>query len=456
MATRSQDSADPIRFTIAPRPHGFTDQMLQFAVLYRLGRSLGWTYRHTPFASPFSSPPPPAPGDPSLRAWLAGLPQRLVWRGPRRGLVPIPEIYEFLGFNRHFEERDEMADARPDRVVDLPIVDRWLRENGATTAEGVQKLVSERAAAALGDDRDRLVRLRITAGRRFFGTVLAGTSPPRDGPDLRAIYEQARGREPWRSLYRGRGLRILLHIRQGDTAALETPWSTWLPLWPRSHSTVFREYGRLGAIPDRRHLRVRDFVPLAQAFGAVLAPRSYSMLAFSDGFERSFSFLRSIRHRVALPPERIDAVLATERGYEAKQFRRLERLDDCRCIVGESPRKLCDFVESALKADVIVVGGQQRLVPKLLATYCTPDTMPLVIVLHRGGGFGRAPRRFYQIVGLGRRADCFAFMDARKPDSAALAGLLEDRFGGNPRFRPADGARPPTGPPRLRSPRELS
>ena len=59
MATRSQDSADPIRFTIAPRPHGFTDQMLQFAALYRLGRSLGWTYRHTPFASPFSSPPPP-------------------------------------------------------------------------------------------------------------------------------------------------------------------------------------------------------------------------------------------------------------------------------------------------------------------------------------------------------------------------------------------------------------
>ena len=104
-----------IYFTVMPlNSCGFTDQILQFSSFYKLGLSLGYQYIHTPFINKRSS-----------------------WN-----------IYNFLGFNNHFDQniinfkiRNFFRFNKRYRYIHLEINDKFLKKKGITNFHELQDLV---------------------------------------------------------------------------------------------------------------------------------------------------------------------------------------------------------------------------------------------------------------------------------------------------------------------------
>ena len=164
-------------------------------------------------------------------------------------------------------------------------------------------LCHQRLPASRIDARTKttLVEFALLGTRAFFGLVNAELPDRPTDFDLRSIYSEKRTRHPWPSLFRGGAIKILLHVRQGDTAALETPWNTVISQWPPEYR--FTEYARFEDIPVRnRVLRVEDFHQFFKQFVSRI-DEPVSTLLFSDGFsgslrrlDRSPALLRCQEH----------------------------------------------------------------------------------------------------------------------------------------------------------------
>ncbi|MEA3446543.1 MAG: hypothetical protein U9R19_17645 [Bacteroidota bacterium] len=52
-------------------------------------------------------------------------------------------------------------------------------------------------------------------------------------------------------------------------------------------------------------------------------------------------------------------------------------------FIGEEHEKLYDLTHSFLNADIVIIGTQQRMIPKLFSFYCNKNNGPLVLVLYK-------------------------------------------------------------------------
>jgi hypothetical protein len=395
-------------------PSGFTDELLQFSALHRLGCSLGYKYRHTPFRSPHTDAPWTADDSLIRRAadWR--------WRGLGRGFGRVPGAYSFLGFNRHFQDSGATITEPVAEWVRIPLSDKILADENVSDFSGLQAYVRDAAERSGG-----MVQFRLTAGRRFFGWILDAHPDPPDGLDLTSTYRALRGRDPWKSAFPPDPLKILVHIRQGDTAVLDTPWGSYIPLWPNVADAP-REFGSFETIPAKRLLRVEDFRRFQLRLERKLSWPAFSVVC-SDGFQRGFEILAGHRERSGMTDARWSALMRSRSGYDRRQFASFRDGARRRLVVGETRRALCTLIHSALEADVVILGGHQRLLPKLFATYESPEEMPLVLVLHRGGHFGRDVKRYYDFCGLGRRLESFLPVDLRNPDFPRILDAIGKR-----------------------------
>lgn len=405
-------------FAIIPTGAGFTDQMLQFSVFYRLGLSLGYVYRHLPFHSPRTSAGP-------LASPLGRLSGRLGGFGDRLERWLAPDIYDFVGFNRHF------GDAVPDAVgdvdaIDLSLSDELLAADDVVDFAGLQAFVKARVDKAAGNGA-RLVRFRLGGGRNFFATVHDAVRDYPDGLDLRGIYFASRARRPWRIRFPAGRLKTVVHIRQGDTAVVRTPWHTYIPLRLRSGSqNALIEYADFHDIPGNV-LQVCDYEAFLAGLSGQFGAGAFSRLVFSDGFARAFDMIRRQRARLQLADDRQAELEHSEAGYDRREFAALAAMPNSRLVVGERTRQLCDLVHASLTADLVILGPQQRMIPKLLANYCTYDTMPLVIALERGSHEGEL-EDYHRMLGFHARRDRFIYVNVDRPDYGAIADRLTAAF----------------------------
>lgn len=377
-------------FTIEPTESGFTDQLMQFNAFYKLGLHLGLPYVHTPFVSirsdgsdlPIARPPEGHSAGTRLGRYLRAL--LSAWRGA------TPDVHEFIGFNRYFEvnRRPTLAECTGLRSKVIEMSDNTLLELSDQSFESLARHIGD-TVRRFQDSPDaiqesmNLVKFRLEGPRgRLFSLIQRSIPEFQDGLDLASIYSAARTRSPIRSLFPRRGLKVVVHIRQGDTGVIQTPWNTYVPLWHVIKNRLKEHDGPEQIESSELLFQVSDYKTFLDGLLGRLERSGRTVLVFSDGASRAFRIIESNFSKLAWPEEKVRRFIASEAEYDRRQFRCFLGADDVRLHVGEDPMRLCQLINSAIEADVVIVSSQQRMIPKLVANFCGQDS-PKVIVLYK-------------------------------------------------------------------------
>ena len=338
-----------ICFTVltSDTPSGFTDQLFQFNTFYKLGLSLGYKYLHTEFESPRSA----------------------------------PGIYDFLGFNEYFRDANLLCDtSRFDRVFLIDLDDDLIRVAGIQSFESLKNHVVSRVGQASSSNH-KLVQFRLAGKRGFFDLINNHIARLQDGLSLRDIYLDARIKDPCRPVFAPGKIRVLVHIRQGDTAIIATPWGTHIPVTRHIYPEL-REFNSLEDIGHASNsVGVNDFYRATSTLLSLFGEDSLSVIVSSDGFSRAFERIFREGEECGISAEQLSSLRQVEQEYQAL-YLKFNSLVDVECIVGETEDNLYRFIHASLFADIIVIGTQQRMMQKLLLSFHNPANHPVIIMLN--------------------------------------------------------------------------
>ena len=296
--------------------------------------------------------------------------------------------------------------------------------------EGLKHLIGELVSRKCkrNSKKKNVVRFYLTSGRAFFGEMapLINQQIPyfQDHLDLRSTYFKLRETKPLPSRYIDGKLKLLVHIRLGDTALIETPWHSFIPLWSDLCISPLKEYPDKSDELFSQVMDVDDFAYFLKKFNALFATDDLSIAVFSDGHKTAFKELFRQIDDLKLSDDKIHALRESAPTHEEKKFSIFDDVKNCVRLVGETNEDLQELVHSALTADVIVVGCHQRMVPKFMATYydVSLKNPPIIISLYRG----RVPR--YQLkIGLDEQKAKLYPVDINKLESDdALTDLAQE------------------------------
>lgn len=412
MITGQAGEGGSVYFTILPSRAGFTDQLYQFSVFYKLGLSLGYKYLHSNYIS------------------------------SRKG---SEDIYDFLGFNDHFHHctltdkdklyrlmgtNDQLGRQNIGRFgplkrfikktkfwvikklvfdkynfVDVGLDDEPLKIENLEPIEHFHNMVRNIASKKFSRDPERMnvLRFYLLTGRYFF-LRLAPSVCQRipyfpDGLDLRSTYLQRLSYKSARPIFNKGKIKLQMHIRLGDTALIETPWHSYVPLWSGRPISPLREYSDRSDKVFTHTMDVIDYCRFLKKFTTFFEPDDVSVAVFSDGYERAFNELYRMLDDLDLDDVKIHALKESALTYEQQRFSIFDEIENSVCVVGETNAALKELVIASLVADVIVMGCNQNMISKLLVAYshAKTDKPLIVIMLYRD----RLPD--YQII-LGERA----------------------------------------------------
>ncbi|MDJ0690797.1 MAG: MIOREX complex component 7 [Xenococcaceae cyanobacterium MO_188.B32] len=332
---------------------GVADQINQWSGFYKLGLSLGYKYVHTPLRNYRSS----------------------------------NKIYNFLAINNYFFFKRILfvwlLKVLRYTVVDLELNDELLKAHNVYTFQELQSFVkdyiSEQSSLI---NKSLLIRFKVTGRRKFLSLIQLQIPNFLDGLDLRSIYFRSRRINPRRSRFVEDKLKLLVHIRQGDTALIETPWQTFLPI-KRPKSLQFTEVKDLNDPRFNYFIRVNEFYDFIKKFTSGFEDDIFSMVISSDGFERAFQKIYRNINRLNWSSEQIEAIKESESLYNDKSFHIFKKFKHSVCLIGENDENLFDLIHSSLMADIIVVSTQQRMLPTLIANYYDLDNPVIMILLYK-------------------------------------------------------------------------
>ncbi len=418
-----------IYFSIQPKYAGFTDQLLQFSALYELGQSLGYTYWHEPFLSPRSS----------SADLLSCNQQRLLklqlkWPGLSRIFnIKIPfNVYDFLGIDDYFWVKHDGCDLSNTTKAILIFNDRLAEENEIDDLVDLQAYIRQFAADHSGSQEAILLRFVLEGRWPVWQIIRQEMAGEASDLDLRGIYFQKRRRQSWPSLFAEGKVKTVVHMRLGDTAVLPTPWNTFIPLWSRG--SAFQEYAQIKDIPTgHRLIQPEEYFHFFQGLTFNLG-EALSALFFSDGYERAAQKLRSgfKQNKLDLSAAQYAALHQSLQSFDEIKFKPFEQIEDGRLFVGETPENLCHLIHSFLMADLVIIGSQLWMFPKLAALYFDRETMPLVIVLHKAEEEDAVWR--YGGLNLGERKEQFIFVNINRPDYEEISSRLSRYLAQNRQF----------------------
>ncbi len=374
--------AKKIYFTVASNSGaGVGDQLTSFSKLYELGLLWGYPYLHTPLRAPRSMEILPV-GLP----WPWGGLYTRAWRFWQRHLATHSHrnIYHFLGLNQHLEQR---AGQRPRierlRAITLVLSAPMLENNNISTIEELRHYAENHIAIKSGsaNRRDVLLRLRMDGSILCLANLLKSAPYSIDKPDFRAIYFEQRGKHPHRSKFPRGKLKMLVHIRLGDTAAIKTPWNTWL-YYGRKTSHRWMECRDQNGFEQ---LTVTDFHNFVQQLLVRFSDDTFAVQFSSDGFDRAFSSLDYVVRTNRFPQVTAEkmSILNQHRSRFKREFKRLKSVKNSVSVIGETPPNLLHLVHSILTADLIIAAfpAQHHTVTNFIATHTSCDNAPPLILL---------------------------------------------------------------------------
>ena len=339
-------------FTVWTNNGGFTDILSQFWALFKLGRSLDFLYLHRSLRSP----------------------------------VRVSGAFEFVGLNQHFSANSAHPPFSRFRFLDIPITQEIIENLDLSSFEKLRRHVQRlvlKTRAQTGDDF--VVRLGIgEGGRNIYPTIHNGCKNFTDEISFLDLYRQARSLAPRASRFRLNKRKVLVHMRQGDTAAIETPWhtfiSTWSNVWPKEYLQEFESYDQL----SKDHIEIQHFYDFMQAFQSQFVDE-LSIHFCSDGYQAAFDCLFENIAQFTFDDQRIEALRAISHSYGERHFRQFDNFDDSVLQVGETDEHFFDLINSIVESDIIVTGTQQHMVVQFVAKFYDLGKPKIIVVLHRHG-----------------------------------------------------------------------
>lgn len=334
---------------------GFTDQLLHFSAFYKLGLSLGYKYIHTPLKSRRSS----------------------------------SKVYEFLGFNDCFLIKINKILWFQYKFIDIEFNDEILQISGVQTVlelqEFVKKTILERSDS-FNCNKKIVIRFKLVPGvaRRIFRLIHSCIQDFSDGLSLRSVYFSKNGNIR-RSKFLSDKIKILVHIRQGDTAAIETPWQTFIPLRGENRLVELKQKPSSIQIKGRSYsiFDIEDYYDFIKKLTSYFGEDRFSSIISSDGYHRAFETIYKNIERLNLSPGQVKSLKRAAVHYDSKKFALFEDIKDSISIIGENDENLYDLIHSSLTADIIIMGTQQTMIPKLLANYYDIKKRPIILSLYK-------------------------------------------------------------------------
>lgn len=363
-----------IYFTTDLVKTGFTDQMVGFDFLYKLGRGLGLSYYHTPLSAHRSS-------DPFLHDPIT--------QNHKEESKEFKDIFDFLGVNEYLGKQSaDVPQPRKEIYLNLNITLFGSKE--IDSYEVLMGKMKEILYPFLNKNRTIILCL-FAEPKTYFEYYRYLHDRKEHEIDYFNCFKNMGSR--WQSEFDSHSINMLVHIRQGDTGTVKTPWNTFIPVWYEIDGK-FTQFNRNEDIPGTKRVDPDIFYHFLREFQQAFAKKELSTVIFSDGYKKTFRWIYKYSREKDISIEEIEKLKELEPKYDDLQFGAFNNLQNTHTVIGEEVEKLYSLVQSFFDADIIVTGTQAVMMPKFLATFGKKDRMPFLIVLYH------TQRPYLQYVGF--------------------------------------------------------
>lgn len=353
-----------IYFTTDLKKTGFTDQLIGFSFLYRLGLDLKLKYYHTRLTSRRSS-------DPFLFY-------------PYTGVKNLDEddydVFDFLGVNSYLA-------AQWNNEIPKDIKKVWVSLNKLFNVDSIssyEDLLKEVKCILhpFIQKKSQVLLIFECNPRIYFKYYHMSSSKSGQQLDFREAFEEQRKNLSLTSNFKKDKKKILVHIRQGDTGTIKTPWNTYIPTWNEVNGK-YTQFDKKENIPFHRLVDVNDFFEFLEDLFKNCYKNSFSTRLFSDGYKKTFKAIYQSYKPKNITHQEVAKLRDIETEYDKMQFVKFREELGIETIIGEDVEKLYDFIHSFMEANILIFGTQGALIPKFLSTYGEKSNLPLMIVLYR-------------------------------------------------------------------------
>lgn len=380
-----------IYFSIRPTRAGFSDQLLRFTAIYKIGKYLGLRYYHIPF-----QPKPLIIGTDKEAYISSGKPEKLIDYC----------VYDFIGLNASFNSMNQGIAGDEIEAVNINLTCTEFEKHKISYLNQLicflELIILKRLENSLKPVF--IVNFKLSDEIPALIGISAGIPNQTLDFDFKQIYFKSRETNPQKLQFDSDKIRCLLHIRQGDTAVIKTPWNSFIPVWRRK-GNAFKEFDAIHQINDVSIVTVDDYYSFYKNLVRVFDQYQLSTLLFSDGFARSFLNLLDKTEKLNFTQNQVEQLHEQALTYNEEAFKLFNGFQDIKLFIGEESEKLYDLVHSFLHADIVIFGTQQRMIPKLYALYFRKNDGPLCIVLYRKKMVS------YDYLGNKRMSENFVFVD---------------------------------------------
>lgn len=318
-------------FTVALSEEvGFTDQLRQLGILYPIGKAAGLSFRLSPIASRRSG----------------------------------SGFWEHFDPGKVFQLISAEEQSLPRHVIDLSL--RRLRRDGIRDAAALLALIRSQIPAQAS-----LIVLDMRQGHRdsLAAFVASDSGLTEHARELQAKFQRLFS--PTASATNQEGPRLLAHVRCGDVADLA--------LFPQSAYLAYNQ-----TLNATREVRQNPFVGtrlLIDLIRAHIAPDPLRCDLFTDGYARTRELINHWQAEdEGLPPEDV-ALLHAAIDIHEQTANTLVATPYIRSVLGEDLKSLCDLLEAAQLAELILITGNQRMLPKFLAQLGARARRPAMVLM---------------------------------------------------------------------------
>ena len=266
-------SQNDVFFTVNVNTEGFTDQLTRFIFFYKIGTSLGLNYTYTSLHSSRSN---------------------IAFTGPhqtnRKLSDSYSDIYDFLGLNtclkRLSSDNDAISLAFNDIIINFDEL-KYEKRNIKSLPDFLFYLKSELMPRMRGK---KYIRICFKGSPGVFSLYsLIGGIDDRS-LDFRKVYIEERKENPWESSFSEGKIKLMIHIRQGDTAIIKTPWNTFIPVW-YTLENPFQEVKSSEDIEDFEVVDISLYTRFLRDLFNHFTIENFSPVVFSDGYKKAFSMV---------------------------------------------------------------------------------------------------------------------------------------------------------------------
>lgn len=357
-------------FTVELKYGGLTDQLVKLALFYHIGNSLNFKYYFTQLYT--------------VRSYAQDGLQNYGSHQHEEQKEDYYPIHNFLGLQDYLKSISVEKSNVDGEPFILKVDDSFLISRGLANNELLTSFLKLRLYSTVKSQKKIHIKIMPNGFSSFFGLFNRLDVMHHSGLDFRKAFDRKHTNPPVSQSKKEKSkYNMVFHIRQGDTAVIQTPWNTFINVWGGIglHNSK-TEFDTIEKARTFKHVLVEDYYNFLASLNNQMDGGLFSVRIFSDGFRRAFKHLVVYKEKAGLTESKIEELRKIEKSYDEKAFEVFENIDQVELVVGEGDKKLQKFVTSLLQADVVVTGTQQRMVSKFLSVYCNPKNMPLVIVLY--------------------------------------------------------------------------